>query len=151
MYLSTIIAISVNWFFLPANTLWREFSKRFILPAEMAPNSEHFAKAFAVLNLMRKYATFLLFVNKPTIIVYLFYTGKISFVMSFFQQINKSFQLIKQCWLHAALIFMPCLVLLKKDTRTKSLSKILIRKPLAFCWITFTHQKFRSLEEIPRY
>ena len=47
-------------------------------------NSEHFAKAFALLNLMRKFVTFVHFVDKSEIIANLFYTGKISFVMSFF-------------------------------------------------------------------
>ena len=44
-------------------------------------NSEHFAKAFAVFNMMRKFVTSLHFVHLQAILTNLFYTEQTSFVM----------------------------------------------------------------------
>ena len=47
-------------------------------------NSEHFAKAFAVFNVMRKFVDSLHFVHIQEILTSLFYTEQTSFVMLFF-------------------------------------------------------------------
>ena len=47
-------------------------------------NSEHFAKAFAVFNVTRKFVTSFHFVHMQAILTNLFYTEQTIFVMLFF-------------------------------------------------------------------